>query len=157
MSVHLSNLLMIALFGIIYLFAFKWVINRWFTHPDRQSPAFITVRTAALVAASINLYSIADISSDAAFFFLEAGNYRSALFFAAGFFSGMWVFSMLLVALSYLIVGLLTPEKELEQLARNNMELALTHGVILIALAFVISPALVRVANQFIPFPDAPF
>lgn len=157
MSVHLSNLLMIALFGIAYLFAFMWVIKRWFTHPERQSPAFITVRIAALAAASINLYSIADISSDAAFFFLESGNYRSAFLFSAGFFSGMWIFSMLLVALSYLIVGLLTPEKELEQLADNNMELALTHGVILIALAFVISPALVRVANQFIPFPETPF
>jgi len=157
MSVHLSNLLLIVLFGIGYLFAFMWIIKRWFSHPERQSPAFITVRTAALIAASINLYSIADISSDAAFFFLESGNFRSALFYSAAFFSGMWVFSLLLFGLSYLIVGLLTPEKELEQLARNNMELALTHSVILIALAFVISPALVRVANQFIPFPDAPF
>ena len=157
MTVQLINLSIIIFSGIAYLFAFMWVIKHWFSQPGRHTPAFVTVRVSALAAASVNLYSISEIASDAAYFFLESGDYWKALVFSAGFFGGMWAFSLLLFGLSFLVVGLLTPEKEQEQLAQNNMELALTHAVILIALAFVISPALVRVANGFIPFPETPF
>jgi hypothetical protein len=157
MTNQLFNLAIIVFSGIAYLFATMWVIKRWFGQDGMHTPAFITVRTAALVAASINLYGISEIASDAAYFFLESGNYWKAVSFSAAFFGSMWAASLVLIGASFLLVGLLTPEKERTQLEANNMELALSHAVILITLAFLISPALVRVANQFIPFPETPF
>lgn len=157
MTIQLFSLLIILFAGIAYLFATMWVIRRWFGQEGMHTPAFITVRTAALAAASINLYGISEIASDAAYLFLESDNYWKAVSFSAGFYGAMWAISLLLIGASFLLVGLLTPEKERTQLAKNNMELALSHAVILVTLAFLISPALVRVANQFVPFPKMPF
>ena len=43
------------------------------------------------------------------------------------------------------------------ELLKNNIELAIIHAVILISLSFVIAPALVKIAAEFIPYPKMPF
>ena len=56
-----------------------------------------------------------------------------------------------------MVIGLLTPEKEEDELVKNNIELALIHSIILISLSFIIAPALTQIASEFIPYPKMPF
>jgi hypothetical protein len=46
---------------------------------------------------------------------------------------------------------------EKQALEANNMELALMHAIILITLSVIISPALMSIASEFIPYPKTPF
>jgi hypothetical protein len=69
----------------------------------------------------------------------------------------MWVFSLLFFRFSFIIVGFLTPENEEDELIKNNIELAVVHAIILIALSFLIAPALIQIASEFIPYPKMPF
>jgi hypothetical protein len=56
-----------------------------------------------------------------------------------------------------LIVGFITPENEDDELIKNNIELAILHAVILISLAIMLAPALVKIEAQFIPYPKMPY
>ena len=69
----------------------------------------------------------------------------------------MWIFSLVFFRLSFIVVGLLTPENEEDELMKNNIEIAAIHAIILIALSFVISPALIQIASEFIPYPKTPY
>jgi uncharacterized membrane protein YjfL (UPF0719 family) len=69
----------------------------------------------------------------------------------------MWIFSLVFFRFSFLITALLTKEKEEDELIKNNIELALIHAVILIALSYVIAPSLIQIASKFIPYPKLPF
>jgi hypothetical protein len=51
---------------------------------------------------------------------------------------------------------MLTAENEDDELMKNNTELAWTHAAIIIILTFVIAPALVNIAADFIPYPKIP-
>ena len=55
------------------------------------------------------------------------------------------------------IIGNLTPENEVDELVKNNKEIAWLHAVIIIALTFVISPPLSKIATSLIPYPQMPF
>jgi hypothetical protein len=54
-------------------------------------------------------------------------------------------------------VSLITKEDEKVELNKNNIELALVHGTILIIIAFLVGPALSQFAASFIPYPKLPF
>jgi hypothetical protein len=159
MKIEIIDLLILLILGLLYLFFFAKIQHRYFQHlsqPNKNN-AVLIVFISSLISASINLIHISDLAADAVRFFLKAGNYGSSILFAFSFFAGMWVFSILLFRLSYLVVGFLTPEKEDDELLKNNIELAIIHAVILISLSFVISPALVKIAAEFIPYPKMPF
>lgn len=159
MTKEIINLLILLILGLLYLFFFAKVQHRFFQHlsQPKKNNAVLIVFVASLISASVNLVHIADLAADAVRFFLKAGNYGSSILFAVSFFAGMWIFSILLFRLSYLVVGFLTPEKEEDELLKNNIELAIIHAVILISLSFVIAPALVKIAAEFIPYPKMPF
>ena len=159
MIVQILDLLILLTIGIIYLFFFAKVQHRFFQHlsQPKKNNAVLIVFVASLISASINLVHIAELAADAIRFFLKGSNYGSAILFAVSFFAGMWIFSILLFRLSYLVVGFFTPEKENDELLKNNIELAIIHAVILISLSFVIAPALVKIAAEFIPYPKLPF
>jgi hypothetical protein len=157
MLFKLIDLILLAVFGIVYLYSFIQVVKMRFKGGEPHTPAFITVSTAALIAASINLYGIADITSDALNFFLNQRAYVMALLYSGAFFIGMWIFSLILFHIGFLIISTLTQADEMEALEANDMELALVHAVIMVTLAFVISPALVNIAGEFIPYPKVPF
>lgn len=66
-------------------------------------------------------------------------------------------FSFILFHLSFLLIGFITPENENDELSKNNLEIAILHVIILISLTFIIAPALVKIAAEFIPYPEMPF
>ena len=159
MKSEIINLFTLLALGLAYLFFFARVQHRFFLplSQPRKNNAVLIVFVASLISASINLVHIADLAADAMRFFLSSDNYTSCALFAIGYFVGMWVFSLLLFRLSYLVVGFLTPEKENDELMKNNIEIALMHAVILISLSFIIGPALVKIAAEFIPYPEMPY
>lgn len=159
MKAELINLGILFVFGISYLISFSKMQERYFIkfgYPNR--PFAVTILLlGSIVAASINMIHIAELAASANRFFIQQSEYFKMLVFALSFFSGMWFFSLALFHISFLLLGFITPEDETAELTKNNLEIALLHVVILIALTFIISPALVKLASEFIPYPEMPF
>jgi len=158
MNTGLLNLLVLMVLGIGYMFGFIKMQQRFFakfSNPTKNQ-AVLIVFIASLLMAGINLYHVADLTNQAFTFFVSNNQLSSAITYAVGYFAGMWVFSLIFFRFSYLVVGMLTHENEDVELTKNNVELAWTHAVILIVLAFVIAPALINIAAGFIPYPKFP-
>ena len=156
MILKIVNLVILLLLGMVYLYTFILVVKSRFTSKEPHTAAYITIFTAALIASSVNLYAVADISSDAISFFLEQKSYIKAAIYALSFFTGTWIFSLILFHGSFLFVSGFTSLDEKQALEANNMELALMHAIILITLSVIISPALMSIASEFIPYPKTP-
>lgn len=159
MKSEIINLLSLLVLGLLYLFFFAKIQHIFFKKfsQTNKNHAVLIVFVASLIAASINLIHISELTANANRFFLKSGDFVNAIVFSLSYFAGMWVFSLILFRLSFLVVGLLTPENEEDELMKNNIELALIHAIILIALSFVIAPALIQIASEFIPYPKMPF
>ena len=158
MNTGLMNLLVLMILGIVYMFGFTKLQQRFFakfSNPTKNQ-AVLIVFVSSLLMAGINLYHIADLTNQAFTFFMGNNQVSNAITYAIGYFTGMWIFSLLFFRLSYLIVGRLTHEDEDVELTKNNMELAWTHAIIIIVLAFIIAPALINIAASFIPYPTIP-
>lgn len=158
MTHQIINLITLLILGILYLYTFAMLQNKFFsklTSPKNQ--AVLILYIAAIASASINLIHIADISSDALLFFLDQDNYIKGILYSVAFFSGMWLFSLAFFRTSFFIVGLLSPENEMDELIKNNKEIAWIHAIIVITISFVIAPAIVKIASSFIPYPTLPF
>lgn len=155
---NLLNLLSLIILGIIYIFTFSKVQNSFFSkisHPKNQ--ATIIVYIASIAAACINLIHISDVASDAMLFFLEHDSLSKGILYSVAFFASAWIFSFVFFRGSFFIVGSLTPENEMDELIKNNKEIAWVHALIIIGLTFVIAPALSKIATSFIPYPILPF
>ena len=95
MTHQIINLLTLLILGILYMYAFAMLQNKFFsklTNPKNQSVLILYI--AAITSASINLIHIADISSDALLFFLDQGSYLKGISYSVAFFIGMWLFSL---------------------------------------------------------------
>jgi hypothetical protein len=155
---NVINLLCLLILGIIYIFTFSKVQDLFFskiTKPKNQASIILFI--ASIASACVNLFHISAAASDALLFFLEHDNILKGILFATGFFAGAWIFSLLFFRLSFFIIGNLTPENEVDELVKNNKEIAWLHAVIIIALTFVISPPLSKIATSLIPYPQMPF
>jgi hypothetical protein len=152
-------LLSLLVLGLAYLFLFAKMQHLFFQKlsQPKKNHAVLIVFIASLIAASINLIHISELTANAIRFFLKSDDYLTALLFSVSYFAGMWIFSLVFFRLSFIVVGLLTPENEEDELMKNNIEIAAIHAIILIALSFVISPALIQIASEFIPYPKMPF
>jgi hypothetical protein len=124
---------------------------------EEKNAAILIVFGSSLLAAGINLNHISDTSSDAMRFLISQNEWAKAIGFALLFFAGMWIFSYLLFRITFFITGFLTPESELNELRKNNIEIALVHAIIILVLSFVLAPAITRVASHFVPYPTLPF
>jgi hypothetical protein len=157
--INFFNLLILFFLGIIYLFFFAKVQKLYFRRfGESNRPLAVTIlMLASVIAASVNLFHIAEQTADANRFFLSAKNYMNSALYSLSYFAGMWLFSLGLFHVSFLITGMLTVEREEEELSKNNIEFALLHSVILISLSFIIAPALTKIASSFIPYPELPF
>jgi len=158
MNTGIMNLLVLSVLGIGYMFGFTKLQQAFFakfSNPSKNQ-AVLIVFISSLLMAGINLYHIADLTNQAFTFFVNERQISNAFLYAFGYFTGMWAFSLIFFRVSYLVVGMLTPENEDVELTKNNVELAWTHAVILIVLAFVIAPALTNIAASFIPYPKFP-
>jgi uncharacterized membrane protein YjfL (UPF0719 family) len=148
----------LTIFSIFYLFTFARVQSNFFDkYLEEKNAAILIVFGSSLLAAGINLNHISDTSSDAMRFLLSQNQWTKALGFALLFFAGMWIFSYVLFRITFFITGFLTPESELNELRKNNIEIALVHAIIILVLSFVLAPAITRLASHFVPYPTLPF
>jgi hypothetical protein len=155
---HTINLICLLIFGIVYIFTFAKVQNLFFSKiSNPKNQATVVLFIASITSACVNLFHIADAASDALLFFLEHNDIIKGILFVSGFFIGAWIFSFLFFRLSFFIVGYLTPENEVDELIKNNKEISWLHALIIIALTFVISPPLSKIATNLIPYPQMPF
>ncbi len=122
-----------------------------------KNQATIIIYISSIAAASINLIHISDAASDAMLFFLNSNNVLKGLLYSSSFFASTWIFSFVFFRLSFFLVGKLTPENEIDELIKNNKEIACLHAVIILALAFLIAPSISKIATSFIPYPKMPF
>ncbi len=152
------DLLILVTLGVLYLISFSKFKRFFFSkYGTTKNQALNILFLGSLVASSINLVHISEAASDAVLFFLNANSIFFALLYAFGFFTFTLLFSLVLFKFSFLIVSLLTKEDETDELIKNNTEIAWLHAIILVALTFVIAPALVKISVTFIPYPDMPF
>ncbi|MFN5091123.1 MAG: hypothetical protein ACK5F6_14055 [Bacteroidota bacterium] len=148
----------LTILSIFYLFTFARVQSNFFDkYLEEKNAAILIVFGSSLLAAGINLNHISDTSSDAMRFLISQNEWAKAIGFALLFFAGMWVFSYVLFRITFFITGFLTPESELNELRKNNIEIALIHAIIILVLSFVLAPAITRVASHFVPYPTLPF
>lgn len=148
----------LTILSIFYLFTFARVQSNFFDkYLEQKNAAILIVFGSSLLAAGINLNHISDTSSDAMRFLISQNEWAKAIGFALLFFAGMWVFSYVLFRITFFITGFLTPESELNELRKNNIEIALIHAIIILVLSFVLAPAITRVASHFVPYPTLPF
>ena len=148
----------LTILSIFYLFTFARVQSNFFDkYLEEKNAAILIVFGSSLLAAGINLNHISDTSSDAMRFLISQNEWAKAIGFALAFFAGMWIFSYLLFRITFFITGFLTPESELNELRKNNIEIALIHAIIILVLSFVLAPAITRVASHFVPYPTLPF
>ena len=148
----------LTILSIFYLFTFARVQSNFFDkYLEEKNAAILIVFGSSLLAAGINLNHISDTSSDAMRFLISQNEWAKALGFALLFFAGMWIFSYVLFRITFFITGFLTLESELNELRKNNIEIALVHAIIILVLSFVLAPAITRVASHFVPYPTLPF
>ena len=148
----------LTILSIFYLFTFARVQSNFFDkYLEEKNAAILIVFGSSLLAAGINLNHISDTSSDAMRFLISQNEWAKAVGFALLFFAGMWIFSYVLFRITFFITGFLTPESELNELRKNNIEIALVHAIIILVLSFVLAPAITRVASHFVPYPTLPF
>ncbi|MFY8010580.1 MAG: hypothetical protein ACOVRG_01240 [Saprospiraceae bacterium] len=148
----------LTILSIFYLFTFARVQSNFFDkYLEEKNAAILIVFGSSLLAAGINLNHISDTSSDAMRFLISQNEWAKAIGFALLFFAGMWIFSYVLFRITFFITGFLTPESELNELRKNNIEIALIHAIIILVLSFVLAPAITRVASHFVPYPTLPF
>ena len=148
----------LTILSIFYLFTFARVQSNFFDkYLEQKNAAILIVFGSSLLAAGINLNHISDTSSDAMRFLISQNEWAKAIGFPLLFFAGMWIFSYVLFRITFFITGFLTPESELNELRKNNIEIALIHAIIILVLSFVLAPAITRVASHFVPYPNLPF
>jgi hypothetical protein len=152
------NLLSVLILGIIYIYTFSKVQNIFFSKISTpKNQATIIIYISSIAAACINLIHISDAASDAMLFFLNSNNILKGILYSSSFFVSTWIFSFVFFRLSFFLVGTLTPENEIDELIKNNKEIAWLHAIIILALAFLIAPSLSKIATSFIPYPSMPF
>ena len=148
----------LTILSIFYLFTFARVQSNFFDkYLEEKNAAILIVFGSSLLSAGINLNHISDTSSDAMRFLISQNEWAKAIGFALLFFAGMWIFSYVLFRITFFITGFLTPESELNELRKNNIDIALVHAIIILVLSFVLAPAITRVASHFVPYPTLPF
>lgn len=148
----------LTILSIFYLFTFARVQSNFFDkYLEEKNAAILIVFGSSLLAAGINLNHISDTSSDAMRFLISQNEWAKAIGFALLFFAGMWIFSYVLFRITFFFIGFLTPESELNELRKNNIEIALVHAIIILVLSFVLAPAITRLASHFVPYPTLPF
>jgi hypothetical protein len=158
MITELINLAVVFFLGILYMALYAKILNNFFRsimYP--KNTAALMLFSAGLFSAGINLYEISEVSSAAFHFFSQRGEMVKAIGYYGMFFVGMWLFSFVFFRVSFYLVDLISPENEKVELAKNNLEIAALHSLILLSLSLVVSPALVAVATKCIPYPEMPF
>ena len=158
MTAEILNLLTLFLLGIAYLVIMsKFNIILTGKYMQEKNTAGYLLYAAVLIASAIYLVQTADIASESNRFFMRKGMYSSALLYSGIFFIFSFLCSMILTMSSFFVSSMLTIKSEKEELANNNIELAIMHAVILISLALITHQGFATILTSFIPFPEMPY
>lgn len=155
---NLINLLLLAVLGVIYMFSFSKSQQHFFDKILKPKNEAVTILyLASIASAAIHLFHVSDATSDAVLFFLDKDDMIRACIYSLGFFGIVWLFSNLFFRFSFFVTANLTKENEMDELVKNNREIAWLHALILISLTFAVAPALEKMAVSMIPYPELPF
>lgn len=155
---EIINIVLLLILGIAYLVTFTKIISGFLNKiATQRNNAIITLLISTIAAAGIVVIDISKVIADAFVFFYGNSKIGIAIGFTFMLFIASWIFSLLLFHGSFFLVSFITKEDEKVELNKNNIELALVHGTILIIIAFLIGPALSQFAASFIPYPKLPF
>ncbi len=158
MTAEILNLLTLFLLGIAYLVIMsKFNIILTGKYMQEKNTAGYLLYAAVLIASAIYLVQTADIASESNRFFMRKGMYSSALLYSGIFFVLSFLCSMILTMSSFFVSSMLTIKSEKEELASNNIELAIMHAVILISLALITHQGFSTILTSYIPFPEMPY
>ena len=158
MTAEILNLLTLFLLGIAYLVIMsKFNIILTGKYMQEKNTAGYLLYAAVLIASAIYLVQTADIASESNRFFMRKGMYSSALLYSGIFFILSFLCSMILTMSSFFVSSMLTIKSEKEELANNNIELAIMHAVILISLALITHQGFATILTSYIPFPEMPY
>lgn len=158
MTAEILNLVTLFILGIAYLVLmskFNITLTRRFI--KQKNTAGYILYASVLIASAIYLVQTADIASSANRYFMRTDLYSSALLYSCAFFILSFICSILLILSSFFVSSMLTPESEKDELANNNIELAIMHGVILISLALITHQGFSTIMTSFIPYQDMPY
>jgi hypothetical protein len=155
---EIINISILLILGISYLTVYIKVQSAYFNKLSVQRNNAITyLFLASLLAAGIILIDISKSMSDAYSFFYDKGQISMALLYQLLYVICAWLISWGMFHFSFILTSIASKENEKVELASNNIELALIHGVILTVLSFLIGPALNQFATSLIPYPELPF
>lgn len=155
---EIINIILLMILGIVYLVAFTKIISAFLNKfATQRNNAIVTLFVSAIACAGIIIIDISKAVTDAFGFFYENAQIAGAIGFTVLLFIGSWIFSLLLFYGSFFLVSLITKEDEKVELNKNNIELALVHGAVLIIIALLLGPALSQFAVSLIPYPKLPF
>ena len=158
MIIQVLTLIAILILSTIYLFFFSRVQVRFFNSFNTNRNTAINILYAgSLIGASVNMVVVADVSVDSIRYFLYNDDFLKAFYFSVFFYIGMWLFSLIVFHATFFLVSILTKENEKVELNKNNLEIAITHTIIIIGISFVIAPLLSSLASGLIPHPEIPF
>jgi len=154
---ELANIILLIVFGIFYLTSFTKVQTAFFNRFSVRNNASIILFISSILASGIVLIDISKVMTEAFVFFYDHNELSKAFIYLFLYSVGAWLFSWALFRASFFLVSVITKENEHDELAKNNVELSLMHGVILVLLSFVVAPSLSELGASFIPYPKLPF
>ena len=147
------NVIIAALVTIFYLMLATRILSSFYrriTNPLNHATGILLIFT--LIGFGINLHDFSEIAVSSFFFYTSTGNWFYAISFYLLFALIAFVFSFILFRFSFLLMNMTTPENEKAELGKNNIILALTHGVVYVLLCYILSSPITILANTMIGY-----
>lgn len=151
------NFSILFLLGISYLIIFS-KFNTILTGKflKNKNVAGFILYASILITSAIYLTETAELCAQANRFFMRNGEYFNAIMYSSVFFIACLLSAVLLTYSSFYVTSMITSVSEKEELANNNIELAIIHAIVLITLALITKKEFQYIISKFIPFPEIP-
>ena len=157
MNAEILNLIIAVFVTLIYLVLSMKTVTSYLEQISKpMSMAVGFLNCCVIFGFGITLNNFAEIASGAFHMYFLQGKIMSGLFYWLVFALIAYVFSYLVFRLSFFLVDKSTSENERAELAKNNYQLAILHGVIFIIICVVVSGPLSDLANTFVSYPKYP-
>ena len=157
MNAEILNLIIAVFVTLIYLVLSMKTVTSYLEQISKpMSMAVGFLNCCVIFGFGITLNNFAEIASGAFHMYFLQGKIMSGLFYWLVFALIAYVFSYSVFRLSFFLVDKSTSENERAELAKNNYQLAILHGVIFIIICVVVSGPLSDLANTFVSYPKYP-
>ena len=157
MNAEILNLIIAVFVTLIYLVLSMKTVTSYLERISKpMSMAVGFLNCCVIFGFGITLNNFAEIASGAFHMYFLQGKIMSGLFYWLVFALIAYVFSYSVFRLSFFLVDKSTSENERAELAKNNYQLAILHGVIFIIICVVVSVPLSDLANTFVSYPKYP-